>query len=144
MKIYGYLFFLWCCIACSPSADKQEEKVQKDSLKGKSTYFTFKDNKDSIVQNGEQVLYHKNGVIEMRGMMKNGRREGLWKSWYENGLPWSETTFKDGIKNGKTATWYDNGNKRYEGFFKDDKESGRWVFWNEDGTLSDTRNYNLN
>jgi antitoxin component YwqK of YwqJK toxin-antitoxin module len=119
-----------------PASDEKKERViQKD--------FTFENKKDSVVVNGEQIHYHKNGVIEMRGMMKDNKREGLWKSWYENGLPWSETTFKEGRKNGKTTTWYENGNKRYEGFFTDDKESGRWIFWKEDGTLADFKNYDL-
>ena len=116
-------------------AEKQAKEIQTD--------FTFEHKTDSVVVNGEQILYHKNGVIEMRGLMKDNKREGLWKSWYENGLPWSETTFKEGKKNGKTTTWYDNGNRRYEGFFTNDKESGRWTFWKEDGTLMDYKNYDL-
>jgi antitoxin component YwqK of YwqJK toxin-antitoxin module len=116
-------------------AKKKEKVIQKD--------FTFESKRDSVVINGEQIRYHKNGVIEMRGIMKEGKRDGLWKSWYENGLPWSETTFKEGRKNGKTTTWYENGNKRYEGFFTNDKESGRWTFWKEDGTLADFKNYDL-
>lgn len=141
MKFY-YVFSILLCVACTSQSTKQNEKTA-DTVKGKSTYFTFKSAADSTVQNGEQIIYHKNGVIQIRGMMKNGRRDGVWKSWYANGLPWSETTFKDGIKNGKTTTWYDNGNKRYEGFFNNDKESGRWVFWKEDGTPLDSKNYNL-
>jgi antitoxin component YwqK of YwqJK toxin-antitoxin module len=117
-------------------AKKTANVIQKD--------FTFENKKDSVkVINGEQIHYHKNGVIEMRGMMKDNKRDGLWKSWYENGLPWSETTFSNGKKNGKTTTWYENGNKRYEGFFTNDRESGRWTFWKEDGTIMDFKNYDL-
>lgn len=117
------------------SAEKSAKMIQKD--------FTFEKKTDSVVVNGEQIQYHKNGEIEMRGMMKDKKRDGLWKSWYENGLPWSGTTFKEGRKNGRTTTWYENGKKRYEGFFTNDKESGRWTFWKEDGTLMDFKNYDL-
>lgn len=95
--------------------------------------FVFEQPKDTVPHNGEYISYYKNGVMEMRGVMKNGKREGLWKSWYEDGSPWSETTFEDGIKNGKTTTWYDNEQKRYEGYYTNDKESGTWTFWDESG-----------
>ena len=77
----------------------------------------------------------------MHGMMKEGKREGLWKSFYENGLKWSETTFAAGIKNGKTSTWYENGKKRYDGFFTNDLESGKWTYWNESGEQVSTKDF---
>ena len=73
--------------------------------------------------------------------MKDGKRDGLWKSFYDKGLPWSETTFVDGKKNGKTTTWYSNEQKRYEGFYTNDKESGVWTFWNEKGEVINKKNY---
>lgn len=129
------------CISCETQTVKEEDaKEIHDTIKKD---FSFVTKTDSIVENGEQIYYHKSGAVEMRGNMKDGKRDGLWKSFYENGLPWSETTFKEGKKEGKTTTWYENGKKRYEGSFKNDVESGRWVFWNEDGTLVDTKNYDL-
>lgn len=142
MKISSCFILLLCMAACTNISSPQEHHTSSDTSQEKNSYFTFKSTTDSVVD-GEHILYHKNGLIEMRGMMKNGKRDSVWKSWYANGLPWSETTFKDGVKEGKTTTWYDNGNKRYEGFFKNDKESGRWVFWNEDGTPLEIKNYDL-
>jgi antitoxin component YwqK of YwqJK toxin-antitoxin module len=137
------LLFAICIIyvSCNTKTVKEENlKEVKDTIQKE---FSFATRTDSIVENGEQIYYHKNGGIEMRGIMKDNKRDGLWKSFYENGTPWSETTFKEGKKNGKTTTWYENGKKRYDGFFTNDRESGRWVFWREDGTIEDTRNYEL-
>ncbi|MBL7884311.1 MAG: hypothetical protein JNL69_09590 [Bacteroidia bacterium] len=94
-----------------------------------------------IIENGEHIQRYPNGVIEMKGMMKDGKREGLWKSFYENGSPWSETTFKEGIKNGPTTTWYENEQKRYIGNYKDDKEVGKWTYWDEKGKLILTKDF---
>jgi len=143
MKSFLPFFFIMCCFACKNETSGKGELILKEEKNKIKKEFTFENKPDSIVTNGEQILYHKNGVMEMRGRMKAGKRDGLWKSWYDTGLPWSETTFKDGKKSGRTTTWYDNGNKRYEGFFNDDKESGRWIFWTENGTVSDTKNYDL-
>ncbi len=137
------LLFTICIvlISCKTKTVKKEDPVEvKDSLQHE---FAFETKTDSLIQNGEQIYYHKSGAVEMRGMMKNNKRDGLWKSFYDNGLPWSETTFKDGKKNGKTTTWYENGQKRYEGFFTNDVESGRWVYWHEDGSIAGTQNYDL-
>lgn len=116
--------------------------VQHDTVKTTKMY-DVAGKKDSIISNGEYIQYYKNGVIKMRGMMKDGKRDGLWKSFYDNGLPWSETTFKDGIKNGKTTTWYENETKRYEGTYTNDEESGKWTFWNEKGEIIANKDYSV-
>ena len=138
----SFLLFVIVTIAlfsCSNEpASKKSEPVQHDTLQSD---FIFDSNTDSVIQNGEYIKYYKNGVMEMRGMMKDGNRDGLWKSWYEDGSPWSETTFSHGKKNGKTITWYDNEKKRYEGFYTDDKESGHWTFWDEGGKQQYSKDY---
>jgi antitoxin component YwqK of YwqJK toxin-antitoxin module len=111
--------------------------TRKDTVK---SGFTLSIPKDTVV-NGEEVKRYVNGAIQMRGMRKDSKRIGVWKSWYEDGTPWSETTFKDGKKNGKTTTWYENGKKRYEGFFTNDEESGTWVIYDENGVLIKQQHY---
>ena len=46
------------------------------------------------------------------GKMKNGKKDGLWTSWYENGQKKEEVTFKDGEMISKK-------------------------YWNEDGSVID-------
>jgi antitoxin component YwqK of YwqJK toxin-antitoxin module len=131
-RIIGFLFLSLCLFSCknnnsqTVSTDIQRDTVKSDNPLAKT---------DSVINNGEYIQYYKNGVTKMRGMMKNGKRDGLWKSFYENGSPWSETTFKDGKKDGKTTTWYENEQKRYEGFYTNDVESGKWISWDEKGKL---------
>ena len=42
------------------------------------------------------VAYHENGNKCEEGFYKNGRREGLWESWYENGEKELISYFKNG------------------------------------------------
>jgi antitoxin component YwqK of YwqJK toxin-antitoxin module len=138
-RLLTTLLILTGLLSCmEPSETAENKNIQRDTIQRD---FIFTESKDSVIQNGEYIKYYKNGVIEMRGMMKDGKREGLWKSWYEDGSPWSETTFKEGKKNGKTTTWYGNNNKRYEGFYANDIEAGRWTFWAENGKIQSTQNY---
>ncbi len=146
MKSHFILLFL-CFIelvACSNQTTKTDVMVateKVDSSNSLKTTFTFVNKHDSTMKDGESIERYKNGVIKMRGILKNGKREGLWKSWYEDGTLWSETTFKEGIKNGATTTYYPNGKKRYEGFYKDDDESGKWIYWRENGEIQSNKNY---
>lgn len=137
------LLILFCSaimlFSCSNEPVATENtKIHHDTL---TSDFVFAEKPDSIIQNGEYVKYYKNGVVEMRGTMKDGKREGVWKSWYEDGSPWSETNFANGKKNGRTITWYDNEKKRYEGFYIDDKESSTWTFWDEQGNILSNKEY---
>jgi len=139
-----YIFCFCILAACANNKSKEPAEVNlattsKDSITEER--FVFVDSKDTIANEGEYIKRYKNGVIEIRGMMKNGNRDGLWKSFYEDGTPWSETTFKDGIKNGKTTTWYPTGQMRYTGFYTNDKESGKWMYYDEKGNISNSTNY---
>jgi antitoxin component YwqK of YwqJK toxin-antitoxin module len=133
MKRTVFIFVLSACLAACNNSTSQsiDDSVQHDTVKTNNAVHAVKP--DSIIKNGEYIQYYKNGVIKIRGIMKDGKREGLWKSFYENGSPWSETTFRVGIKEGKTTTWYENEKKRYVGTYKNDVESGKWMFWDEQG-----------
>lgn len=138
-KITLFLLLASALLSCKENSSPVTSKaVQYDTLK---TNKLLGEQKDSVITNGEYVQFYKNGVIKMRGMMKDGKRDGLWKSFYENGSPWSETTFKDGKKEGKTTTWYENEKKRYEGYYKEDTESGKWIFWDEKGNQVSEKTY---
>ncbi len=136
----AYLLIAIGLFSCGDEQHKTTENknVLRDTIKGE---FLFSEKKDSLIQNGEYVKYYKNGVIEMRGIMKGGKREGTWKSYYEDGSPWSETEYTDGKKNGKTTSWFGKEKKRYEGFYSNDAESDNWTFWDESGKIVSTKNY---
>jgi len=129
--IIGFVYTL--ALACGTHKNEQNKnnEIQQES---EIPQVTNQAN-TPIVNDGEYIQRYPNGVVEMQGMMKDGKREGLWKSFYENGSPWSETTFKNGIKEGPTTTWYENEQKRYVGNYKNDVEIGKWTYWNEKGEV---------
>jgi hypothetical protein len=132
-QLFALFFAMAIIVSCNnnpPPAETENKEVEQKTI---TRDFVFEAPKDSVVNEGEYIKRYKNGIIEMQGMMKDGKRDGIWKSWYEDGSPWSETTFAAGKKNGRTITWYSNKQKRYEGFYTNDKESGKWQFWDEAG-----------
>ena len=45
---------------------------------------------------------------------KNGKVDGLWVDYYENGKKCSEENYKDGKRDGLCTEWYENGQKGME------------------------------
>ena len=46
-----------------------------------------------------------------------------------------EANFKNGVRDGMATTWWENGNKRTQGEFRKGLHDGKWQGWYEDGTL---------
>lgn len=95
------------------------------------------------VWDGEYVKRYPNGVIQMKGEYKNGKRHGHWLSFYQNGQVWSEGYFAMGKRDGKTLVYYENGKKLYEGFYTHGHKTGKWIFYNADGKVNQEFNYEL-
>jgi antitoxin component YwqK of YwqJK toxin-antitoxin module len=88
----------------------------------------------------EQVVedyteFYDNGQIKIEGKTVNGKRHGVWKSYYENGLKWSETSFNMGLKSGITTTYLEDGMMRYKGQFYNDERTGEWLFYDSAGYI---------
>ena len=94
-----------------------------------------------VVNDGDTIItaqkvFHENGQVYMMGKIKDKERDGLWKTYYEDGIPWSETHFKEGILEGSTKTWYKNGKVRFTGFYSDGEKSGTWFWYDKEGKLN--------
>ena len=73
---------------------------------------------------------------------KNGKLDGLQKTWYETGELLSESNFKNGFLHGESTNWYKNGQKKSEGtyghgerFLSDSVLHGPWTEWYENGQM---------
>ena len=83
------------------------------------------------------VLYNDIGDM---GICVKGKKDGLWREYYENGQLWYEYNYKDGKRDGLYRQWYENGQLWYEINYKDDKQDGLLRQWYENGQL-ETENY---
>jgi hypothetical protein len=63
----------------------------------------------------------------------NGKKEGLWVTYFANGNKRSEGAFKGGKKEGKWTLYHKNGNKQSEGTFQDGKYTGYYVSYHDNG-----------
>jgi hypothetical protein len=82
----------------------------------------------------EEDKYDFSKFSNIFATIKDGKEDGLFIYWYENGQKKEEVTFKFGEKDGKWTFWYENGQKEWEETFK----AGELIdlkYWDEDGNL---------
>ena len=63
---------------------------------------------DEVV-NGKVFLMYGDMKVSL-GKMKNGKKDGKWKYWRENGQKSSEVTYQDGEEI-SSKCWYEDGNE---------------------------------
>ena len=90
---------------------------------------------DDLVER-EGLFYEKFTVVPFtgkidegleRGSFQNGKRDGLWVGYYENGQLEFQGDFRDGVRDGPWVHYRENGQLWSEGTFKDGKEEGLWI-----------------
>jgi antitoxin component YwqK of YwqJK toxin-antitoxin module len=131
-------------VACNGSSNSQKEnapvkryteeekKLRKEELK-KQRNEGFKE--------GPNELFYENGQMRMKGEILQGEKHGLWISWRENGLKWSESTYNLGVLDGKTASFHENGLINYIGYYAQGEKTGTWEFYDKEGNLLKTEDY---
>ena len=62
------------------------------------------------------------------GKMKDGKKEGKWMVWYDNGTKQEEQNYKDGKKNGLFTEWNENQEIIQKGMFQSNLMNGEWYF----------------
>ena len=74
----------------------------------------------------------------------NGKEEGVWTTFDEQGQKTEETTFKEGKEDGLYSLWYENGLKKAEGPNKGKCRIGLWTWYYKSGIKEKEINYSEN
>ena len=86
--------------------------------------------------NGLWEEFRDDGTLGMKVMMKDGEAEGLWEVFYDNGQIYYSHNYKNGIKEDGIFTFFhDNGQVKSQGEIRDGKKNGLWEYLNKDGSL---------
>jgi len=124
----------------------------KKRLGKKISYQIFK-NKNSIKHlNGSFLVAGPlNGLKKIQtqahGTIKEGRLDGLWTFWNDNGYLSSKQYYKKGSPEGQYTSYSLSGKKNEDGLVKGlDNfgnliKEGKWIFWNEQGILKEEVNF---
>jgi antitoxin component YwqK of YwqJK toxin-antitoxin module len=79
-----------------------------------------------------EVEHYSNGQKGAEGRLVDGKRDGFWQTWYEDGRLRSAGNWANGAKTGHWVFCHQNGNKT-EGDYKDGVRHGMWIDWWDSG-----------
>lgn len=79
---------------------------------------------------------YANGSPSLWKTLVNGKTEGLWLEWYNNGPLRYRAYWKNSLGHGKWEYFYPNGQLRSESFFIDDIAQGMLKSYHENGQLN--------
>ncbi len=137
LKLTGLLLLILIFSGCMKKSYEKVEATWPDGTPQWIRYYRTEAMKEVI----REERFYESGAKRIAGPIKNGKRNGKWEAWYEDGTLWSVGHFENGVENGTKTVYYENGNKYYEGKVKNDERVGTWKFWDEDGTLIKEVNY---
>lgn len=112
---------------------EQEQSVYRGELHERDGVFYAPFEKDPF--SGKHIESRGDGSLSKEGFYIDGRQEGLFTSWYENGQLKSELTHKSGKLEGLAREWYENGQLKSEATYKNGKVQGLSRDWHENGQL---------
>ena len=71
-----------------------------------------------------------------QGSIKNGKKDGSWIEYWDNGQLKLKGNWKNGMSEGSWVYYYDNGKLDSKGDFKNGHLEGSWVSYKRNGTVS--------
>jgi len=103
-------------------------------FKDASTKYFLKSTIKDGLSHGKFTLWYPNGQSWMAGNHSNGKEEGIFISWHENGQISSVSVpLATGVV--QETYWDIYGQKISEVSFKDGKEDGKWTNWNQSESI---------
>lgn len=122
-----------------PNGLKKDIYTYKDNLPTAETIFNLSgkevEKADSTNNTFISKDYYSNGVLRIEGGMKNGKRNGLWRTYNANGILTSELTYVDDDLSGPQKTYYLSGTVHEEYYCDSNKINGLYKEYHKNGTL---------
>lgn len=111
--------------------------------KTKVTYYWFKGGLihhsegaySGEVLDGDFEKFYLSNQLAEKGQFKNGKKVGLWKTWYENGVLATTQEWAGGQKNGNFFLYDSEGNLIEKGLFRANRKNGKWINYLRKDTL---------
>ena len=114
----------------------------EDTLEGERAYYSFKQvrYRSEQYQAGElsghfSEYYSSNGQLKREGQMLKGSPEGLWQSWFEDGVLAESAEYQSGKRHGEYAKYYPNGQLQERAHYRKDRLSGEQLSYFQTGKL---------
>ena len=128
MKVIRYLILTLLVVGCSSD---------KAVIERNGTFYAIaKDGTSNKPFSGELLVWHDNGKLRGKATIKDGKPDGPYAEYYEDGLLIKKKgAYKGEKKVGPWEEYYDNGQLNFKGTYKNGKEHGLFEMYHENGQL---------
>ena len=99
------------------------------------TYFDLVQREGLYYKKFTEVPFSGTVTGRYQGKIKNGKRDGPWVSYHENGQLRFKGTFKNAKRVGPWVSYHENGQLSSKGPYKNGRREGPWVINLNDGTV---------
>ncbi len=96
---------------------------------------------DERCKDGAQLLGSEPPQGDKIWCERDGKKQGLWMQWWENGTLWIEGEYTDDRRSGTWTEHYDNGIVTSKGDYARDKKQGAWVYKYANGQTRESGEY---
>lgn len=97
---------------------------------------------DNGLQQGELLVYFKDGTLTEKSSYKDGLMHGLSTIFNENGIKIKAFIYVNGQLNGSVKYYSNSGALEIEGQYKNDKKHGIWYYY-ENGILKKEKDFTV-
>ena len=118
------------------SCDNTPINYETDLHQNKGLFYKMNHNKPYT---GMTFSNYKNGNKKSNGELIKGKKNGLWKYWFENGNIKSEENYINGQPDGERILWYENNKLKLKCNFKKGFLDGFQTEWYENGGKKERR-----
>jgi len=91
--------------------------------------------RSDTIKNGLCKSWHENGHLNSECEYKNGKLEGFYRLRNNNGILLSESNYKNDLLEGSHKEWYNNGKLEVKCEYKNGVKEGLYREWFNNGTL---------
>ena len=93
-----------------------------------------------LIKNGKKegtwLTYYSNGNLYLNDKYKNGKLDGICENYWENGNLQMKIEYKNGKAEGFVIGYWENGDVWEKGHYKNDTKEGYWISFNDlDGSV---------
>jgi antitoxin component YwqK of YwqJK toxin-antitoxin module len=139
MKKLLYLVVLAILASCGSKLDEVVSEKYPNGNPKRVDYFAGEGSTRYIAKS---VFYYESGQKRVEGHYNaDGKKDGRWVYWYENGNKWSEGYFSEGLDDRKRTTWHENGQLHFTGKLDKGERIGVWRFYDENGKMTKELDY---
>ena len=86
---------------------------------------------------GKFIRWWENGQKHQEKHYKNGKLDGKSSGWWSDGRKYYIKNYKNDVLNGLSTQWYETvSQKQGEGEYIDGKANGKWIFWFPNGQIA--------